>query len=181
MSVDRGDPFTALAFITQLYQIERKAKGMNSRKRRRFRRKHALPVLNAFKEWLDEKAKIYLPKSEMAKAIGYVLRQWDALVRYTENGDLEIDNNAAERALRRVAVGRKNWLFAGNDDGGRRAAIMYSLIASCQLHGIDPFHYLTDVFRRLPTQPPDALAELTPRAWAAAQAEAASDDTQHAA
>ena len=172
--MERGDPFTALAFITQLYQIEKKAKaeGMDSRQRYRFRQKHALPVLTAFKKWLDEKAKAYLPKSEMAKAIGYVQRQWDALVRYTEDGDLDIDNNAAERALRCVAVGRKNWMFVGNDDGGRRAAIMYSLIASCQLHGIDPFHYLRDVFRRIPAQPADALAELTPMAWAAAQAEA---------
>ena len=156
---------------------------MNSRQRRRFRQKHALPVLTAFKKWLDKKAKVHLPKSEMAKAIGYVQRQWDALKRYTEDGDLAIDNNAAERALRRVAVGRKNWMFAGNDDGGRRGAILYSLIASCQLHSIDPFHYLKDVFRRLPTQPADALAELTPKAWAEThrEAEAAPGETQRAA
>ena len=169
VSVDRGDAFTALAFIAQLYQIERDAKGMTSRERRRLRQKHARPVLSAFKKWLDDKARTLLPKSELAKAVGYVLRQWDALVRYTEDGDLEIDNNAAERALRRVAVGRKNWLFAGNDEGGRRAAILYSLIGSCQLHGIDPFHYLRDVFRRLPSQPAHALAELMPKAWAEAQ------------
>jgi len=169
VSVERGEPFTALAFIAQLYQIERDAKGMSSRERRRFRQKHARPVLRAFKKWLDDKARTLLPKSELAKAVGYVLRQWDSLVRYTEDGDLEIDNNAAERALRRVAVGRKNWLFAGNDEGGRRAAILYSLIGSCQLHGIDPFHYLRDVFRRLPAQPAHALAELTPKAWAEAQ------------
>ena len=172
MSVERGDPFTALAFISQLYQVEREAKEMTSRERRDFRQEHALPVLAAFKEWLDEKARLYLPKSEMAKAIGYVQRQWDALKRYPEDGDLAIDNNAAERALRRVAVGRKNWLFVGNDEGGRRAAIFYSLVASCQLHGIDPFHYLKDVFRRLPTQHAGALAELTPKAWAGAHREA---------
>ena len=171
-SAGQGDPFTALAFINQLYQIEREVKGESSQERLRLREKHAVPVLNAFKKWLDEKAKTLLPKSELAKAVGYVQRQWDALKRYTEDGDLAIDNNAAERALRRVAVGRKNWLFAGNDDGGRRAAILYSLIASCQLQGIDPFHYLTDVFRRLPTQPEEALAELTPKAWAEAQREA---------
>ena len=80
-------------------------------------------------------------------------------------------------------MGRKNWLFAGSDEGDRRAAILYSLIASCALHGIDPFHYLKDVFSRLPTQPTNALAELTPKAWAATQrkAEAAPGDTQLAA
>jgi transposase len=171
-STERGDPFTALAFIAQLYQIERKAKKMNSEQRRDFRQKHALPVLTTFKTWLDEKTESVLPKSLLSQAIGYAQRQWDALKRYIEDGDLQIDNNAAERALRRVAVGRKNWLFAGNDDGARRAAILYSLIASCQLHGIDPFHYLRDVLGRLPAQPADALAELTPKAWAAAQAEA---------
>ncbi len=177
-SFESGAPFTALAFIGQLYQIERKAKHMRPRKRRRFRQKHALPVLRAFKKWLDEQAKIVLPKSLLAKAIGYALRQWDALVRYTEDGDLEIDNNAAERALRMIAVGRKNWLFAGNDEGGRRAAILYSLIAGCRLHDIDPFRYLQDVFRRLPTQPAESLAELTPKAWAKVHraAEAADPD-----
>ena len=182
-SVDRGDPFTALAFIAQLYEIERKAKGKGSHERLRLRQEHAVPVLSAFKQWLDEKAKTLLPKSELAKAVGYVQRQWDALKRYTEDGDLAIDNNAAERALRRVAVGRKNWLFAGSDEGGRRAAIFYSLIASCQLHGIDPFHYLRDVFRRLPAQPTEALGELTPKAWAEAQreAEASLDETPIAA
>lgn len=168
-SVDSGAPFTALAFIGQLYQIERKAKKFSSDKRRDFRQKHALPVLRAFKKWLVEQKPIVLPKSLLAKAIGYALRQWDALVRYCEDGDLEIDNNAAERALRRVAVGRKNWLFAGNDNGADRAAILYSFVASCQQHGIDPFHYLRDIFRRLPTQPAAALAELTPKAWAQAQ------------
>ncbi len=175
-NVDSGAPFTALAFIGQLYQIERKAKGMSSRERRRFRQQHAVPVLTAFKTWLDEQAMTVLPKSLLATAVGYALRQWKALVRYTEDGDLAIDNNAAERAVRRIAVGRKNWLFAGNDEGGRRAAILYSLIASCQLHGIDPFIYLRDVFRRLPGHPADALFELTPKAWAKARREAQSTE-----
>lgn len=171
-SVDSGAPFTALAFIGQLYQIERKSKDLSSVKRRDFRQEHARPVLNAFKKWLDEQARTVRPKSLLAKAIGYALRQWEALVRYTEDGDLNIDNNAAERALRRIAVGRKNWLFAGNDEGARRTAILYSIIASCHQHSIDPFLYLRDILSRIPSHAADDLAELTPKAWAEAQRQA---------
>ena len=93
-----------------------------------------------------------------------------ALTRYLEDGILDMDNNAAESALRRVAVGRKNWLFAGSDEGGRRAAIVYSLIASCAPLKIDPYAYLRDVLTRLPTHSPDTIAELTPQAWKLARA-----------
>jgi hypothetical protein len=87
------------------------------------------------------------------------------LTRYLEDGDLAIDNNAAERALRRVVTGRKNWLFCGSDVGGTRAAILYSVVATCKAHGIDPWAYLRDVLERIPTHPNRRRAELLPRAW----------------
>ena len=115
--------------------------------------------------WASDASEPRPPKSPMGEAIGYALAQWEALKRYTDNGILDIDNNRAERALRRVAVGRKNWLFAGSDEGGRRAAIVYSMIASCALLKINPYEYLHDVLSRLPSVPPGELATLTPQAW----------------
>ena len=119
-----------------------------------------------------------LPKSPIGQAIGYALNQWTALNRYLHDGDLSIDNNAAENALRVVALGRKNWLFAGSDAGGRRAAIIYSLIATCKRHGVEPFAYLRDVLDRVSTHPQSGIAALFPDNWQAAQAAAqASSDT----
>jgi transposase len=167
--VEAKGPVPALAFIKQLFALEEQAKSMSAEERCRHRKEHAVPVLDSFKAWLDKTAYGVLPKSPLATAIGYTLRQWDALVRYTESGILSIDNGEAERALRLIAIGRKNWLFAGSDDGGRRAAIVFSLIATCKYNGIDPYAYLTDVLRRLPTCPDDSISELAPRAWAAAR------------
>ena len=107
-----------------------------------------------------------LPKSALAAAIGYTLRQWAALERYLGDGELVPDNSASERALRAVAIGRKNWLFAGSDAGGVRAAHLYSLIASCKRHGIEPYGYLRALFERLPSHPARRLHELAPAAWA---------------
>jgi len=160
--------FTALAFVRQLYQVETQARELAPDKRLELRQRHAVPILDGFALWLQEESPEVLPKSPLGEAFTYARLQWQALRRYTENGDLAIDNNAAERALRRIAVGRKNWLFAGSDEGGRRAAILYSLIASARLHGLDPFAYLRDLFERLPTHPRPALADLTPAAWAQA-------------
>lgn len=160
-----GESFTALVMVRQLYQIEEKAKDLSADQRRDFRQKHAKPVLNAIKNWLDTQQDLVRPKSQLGNAIGYALRQWDALVRYTEDGRLEIDNNRAERSLRGIAIGRKNWMFLGNDDSGRRTAVIYSLIVSCKNLGIDPFVYLRDVLTLLPAHPPEQIEELTPRAW----------------
>ena len=106
-----------------------------------------------------------LPKSPMGQAIGYAQGQWEALNRYLDDGILSIDNNLAERVLRMVAVGRKNWLFVGHDNGGHRAAIIYSLVASCRLCGIDPFAYFRDILERISTHPASRIAELIPRNW----------------
>lgn len=113
------------------------------------RRVHAQPVLDEFKKWLDKQAEDALPKSPIAVAVRYALNQWDALCRYVEDGRLAIDNNAAERALRGIAIGRKNWLFCGSEAGGRTAAVLFTIIASAVRNGLDPWAYLRDVLMRL--------------------------------
>ena len=101
----------------------------------------------------------------MGQAIQYALNQWDALCVYTTDGELSIDNNASENALRRIAVGRGNWLFCGSDNGGATAAILFSFIATCERHGVNPFDYLRDVLTRIAEQPVSKLAELLPHNW----------------
>ena len=125
-------------------------------------------MLARVRRWLDEQADVVLPKSPIGEAVGYARAQWTALTRYGEDGRLAIDNNAAERALRMVVTGRKNWLFCGSDAGGERAAILYSVVATCKAHGIDPWAYLRDVLERIPTHPNRQRAELLPRQWKAA-------------
>jgi len=137
--------------------------------RHRLRQEQTVPQLVGFATWLDEQAKVVLPKSPMGQAIAYAQRQWPALVRFTKHGFLNIDNNASERALRAVAVGRKTWLFAGSDQGGRTAAVLYTLTQTCKQHGIDPFAYLQDVLARLPGLPAERLPGLAPHAWAESQ------------
>jgi transposase len=161
--------FTGLAFIRQLYQVEKKAKDLSVEERRAYRQQHAWPILKAFSTWLDAETHHVLPKSPLGQAITYAKLQWKALCRYLDDGALAIDNNLSERTLRCVAIGRKNWMFTGNDDGGRRAATIYSPVCTCKYHGIDPFAYLRDVLRRLPTHPTEAIAELSPLAWMRAQ------------
>jgi transposase len=124
-----------------------------------------VPVLDAFKLWLDAEALVVLPKAPIADAIGYARNQWGALVRFVEDARLKLDNNSAERQLRRVALGRKNWLFAGNEDGADRACVLYSLLATCKLHGVNPFEYLRDVIPRVGDHPARAVLELCPKAW----------------
>ena len=126
------------------------------------------------KAWLDTESQVVLPRSAVAGAIGYALNQWAALTVYTTQGFLNIDNNPAERAMRRVAIGRKNWLFAGNDYAGGTAARLYSLIASAERAGIDPQAYLTSILADLPVTPAAELGDLLPDAWARRQATAAS-------
>lgn len=133
------------------------------------RQKLAVPRMEQFKAWLEglqaARGGPVLPKSPMGQAITYALNQWKALCVYTTHGGLNIDNNAAENALRRIALGRKNWLFAGSDNGGRTAAILFSLVASCQRHHVDPFAYLRDVLTRIASHPHHRLAELLPGRW----------------
>ncbi len=159
-----------LAAIARLYRIEKEAKERDLAPDAvsDLRRERSLPILTAIREYLDLHRDVALPKSPLGKAITYALNQWDALVRYVEDGRLPIDNNGAERTLRKVAIGRKNWLFAGSPAGGERAATLYSLVESCRLAGIDPFAYLRDVLEKVSTHPMSRIAELTPRGWKAA-------------
>jgi len=106
-----------------------------------------------------------LPKSPLGEAVRYLTNQWTALQRFTDDGRLAIDNNRAENQLRVIAVGRKNWLFAGIFEGARRAALLYSLVQSCKLIDIPPFEYLKDVLLRVATHPERLIAHLTPKAW----------------
>jgi len=133
------------------------------------RQEHAAPRLEQFKLWLlsqqAERGGPVLPKSPMGQAIAYALNQWEALSIYVTDGRLAIDNNAAENALRRVAIGRKNWLFCGSDNGGHTAAILFSLIATCQRHKIEPFTYLRDVLTRIAATPISQLDQLLPNRW----------------
>jgi hypothetical protein len=162
---------SALAFIHRLYDVEREAKLLDALERKRLRRLHAKPVLETFKGWLDAQSLRVLPKSAMGQALAYTLKQWAALNRYVEDGDLGIDNNPAERALRGIALGRKNWLFAGSKAGGDRAAILYSVVESCKRHGIDPFEYLRDVIGTVAGTPAKKVHELMPANWKAKRLE----------
>ena len=132
-----------------------------------------MPRLERFRTWLESRQAQHggpvLPKSPMGQAILYAMNQWDALCVYTTDGDLSIDNNAAENALRRVAIGRKNWLFCGSDNGGNTAAVLFSLIATCQRHRVDPFAYPRDVLTRIAATPVSQLDPFLPDRWRARQ------------
>lgn len=133
------------------------------------RREQTLPKLQEFAAWLETQSPRVLPKSPIGQAISYARRQWPVLVRFTEAGDLAIDNNASERALRAVAVGRKNWLFAGSDAGGQTAAVLYTLVQTCKRHAVDPFAYLQDVLTRFPNAGSTAALDFSPSRWSAAR------------
>ena len=134
------------------------------------RERDCMPVIQDLKTYLVECRRKVLPKSRLGGAIDYAFGQWEWLQTYIHDGRVEIDNNSCERAMRKVAVGRKNWLFAGSVQGGHNAAILYSVIETCARLGINPHLYLTDVLVRVGTHPQSRVAELTPRGWAAARA-----------
>jgi transposase len=155
-----------IALIQQLYQVERDAVDLDAEGRLAVRQEHSVPLLAKIDAERQALARIVLPKSPVGEAVRYLTNQWAALQRFVEDGRLAIDNNRAENQLRLVAVGRKNWLFAGSFEGARRAALLYSLVQSCKLIDVPPFDYLKDVLRRLPTHPYRLIDELTPRGWA---------------
>lgn len=167
----------ALTRIGQLYEIERRVKESVEGEWRELplaeraariaaeRQQHACPILADFRPWLDEQLPQVLPKSPIAAAIGYTLNQWEALCRYTDDGQLAIDNNTAERTMRGIALGRKNWLFVGSEQGGHTAATILTLITSAIRHHRDPFAYLRDLLRRLPTTAEADLDKLLPNNW----------------
>jgi transposase len=160
----------ALAYYGQLYDIERHACQWPEPQRLAMRQDLSLVILEKFKSWLEAQRSEVLPKSPMGEAIGYALNNWSALIRYTEAGFLSIDNNVAEREMKQVAIGRKNWLFVGSDNGGRTAAVLLSFASSCRRLEVEPWAYLQDVLSRLPTTPVDELEALLPDRWQAARA-----------
>jgi transposase len=162
---DRDRALIGLGFIKKLYEADRVASRAPPIRRTEDRRRLAEPELAGFKAWLDAQALVVLPKAPIADAIGYTRNQWGALTRFLDDVRLKLDNNAAERQLRRVAIGRKNWLFAGSDEGAERACVLYSLVASCKLHGANPWDYLRDVLVRIADHPARDVLALTPKSW----------------
>jgi transposase len=164
-----GSPIAkeALAAIGALFDIERAIASLIPERRRRVRQDAAKPRLDALKLWFDAQLSLIPGKSDLAGAIRYARSRWDALTAYVDDGRLEISNNAAENAIRPVTLGRKNWLFAGSDAGGDRAAIFYTLIRSAKLNGLEPQAYLRSVLSRIGDHPINRVDELLPWAWAA--------------
>jgi transposase len=152
----------ALQRIGALYGVEEPIRGRPPDERRAVRQAQAKPLVDSLRQWFEATLSKLSRKSETTVAIRYALSRWDALARYIEDGQIEIDNNAAERSLRGVALGRKNYLFAGSDAGGERAAAIYSLIGSAKLNGLDPEAYLREVLTRVADHPINRIQELLP-------------------
>lgn len=153
---------TAIAEIARLYAIEADVKELAIDERQRIRHARAGPILDALRQWLEATYGKIAKNSALGKAIQYTLNRWKALIRYIEDGRINIDNNPVENAIRGIALGRKNYLFCGSEGGGRRAALMYSLIESAKINGVDPNAYLLDVLTRLPTAKLGDLDALMP-------------------
>jgi transposase len=160
-----GSAHQALSFTQKLYHVEREARALDDEARKQLRQEKAKPILEEFKSWLDALKDRLLPKSPVGEAVNYTLKNWLALNRYLEDGMLDIDNNAAERLIKPIKIGVKNYLFNGSDLGAENAAIFYSLIETCKLHHINPYEYLRDILIRLPTQLNSKIDELLPWHW----------------
>src|SRR3954469_23150954 len=159
----------AVRRIDRLFAIEREVNGRPAAERLAVREERAGPLVAELEAWLRAQHARVSPKSETGKAIAYALNQWKALTRFLEDGRICLSNNAAERALRGVAVGRRNWTFAGSDRGGERAAAIYTLVETCKLNGVDPQAWLADVLARLPDHPARRIGDLLPWNWKAAR------------
>jgi transposase len=155
----------AVERIDALFAIERDINGKPPWERRRIRNEHSKPLVIELEKWLRQQRARLSAGNQVAKAIAYSLNCWSSLTRFLDDGRLCMSNNAAERALRCVAVGRRNWTFAGSDDGGRRAAAIYTLIETAKLNDIDPRAWLADVLARLPDHPARRIGELLPWNW----------------
>ncbi len=156
-----------LSQIQSLYKIEALARNNHYSHEERYnlRQRESVPILDEMKAWLDREALQVLPKSAMGKAIGYMLGRWKYLKRYVEDGRFEIDNNLIENAIRPVALGRKNYLFAGSHNGAKRSALIYTLVANAKLQGLEPFAYMRDLLSQIADYPYKKLADLLPVNW----------------
>jgi transposase len=155
----------ALAYYRQLYELERQAKDFSDAQRLQMRQELSLPILEQFHQWLLAQRPEVLPKSPTGEAVSYALNNWEALRRYTEAGFLAIDNNVAEREMKKIAIGRKNWLSIGSPRGGQTAAVLFSFTSTCQRLGVEPWAYLQDVLTRLPAMHIEQLSDLLPDHW----------------
>lgn len=157
---------TAIAWIKMLYKIEKEIKDLSSAEKFAVRQERSVVILNDFKKWLDDiPFEQALPQSPIRQAINYALNGWKALCRYTADGYFSIDNNVAERLMRPIALGRKNWLFFGSDNGGKTAAILFTITQSAKRHGLNVYTYLKDVLTRISDHPSNQLHELLPDNW----------------
>ena len=165
LSTDPGRARAALAYIKALFQLERAQATSPPELRLTMRQREAKPIVEAFFAWCDTQAPLALDETPLAKALGYARNQRVALSRFLEDGRLPLHNNFSERQLRREALGRKNWLFLGSDEGGETNATFVTFLASCQLHEIEPLGYLRDLFCLLPSWPSRRVLELAPAYW----------------
>jgi transposase len=163
----------AVTRIDALFAIEREINGLMPPQRVAVRTERGRPLVTALEAWLREQRAKVSKNSDTGKAIDYSLKRWAALTRFLDDGRLCMTNNAAERELRAIAVGRRNWTFAGSDEGGRRAAALYTLIASAKLNGVDPRAWLADVLARMPDYPAKRIGDLLPWNWHAERRAAA--------
>jgi len=155
----------AVRRIDAIFDVERAINGLPAERRLAVRQRHAKPLVAALETWMRAARGKMSRHAEVAKALDYMLRRWETFSRFLEDGRIDLTNNAAERALRGIALGRKSWLFAGSDRGGERAAAMYSLIVSAKLNGVDPRAWLADVLARIADHPASRLHELLPWNW----------------
>lgn len=164
---DKARAEYALGKIGDLYAIERKCNERDDPPdvRHQHRQKEAVPILNELEQWIKQEINLVAPKSPMGKALAYTLGLWSRLRAYVQDGHYLIDNNLIENTIRPMAIGRKNYLFAGSDRAASHAALMYSLLGTCKLHGVEPFAYLRDVIARIPEHKANKLSELLPYNW----------------
>ena len=168
---DSARAHQALGFIARLYQVETAARNRLPEERCTLRVEHAAPILAEFASWLEREEPSVLPKSPIGEALRYTQNQWRALNRYVEDGDLAIDNNVSERTVKIAALGRKNWMFIASPRGGRRAAVLLSLVSRAKSNQVEPWAWLKDLFTRLPRTSADQLDELLPDRWLKAHPE----------
>ncbi|TIV13671.1 MAG: IS66 family transposase, partial [Mesorhizobium sp.] len=155
----------ALDKIGAIFAVEREINGRSAAVRLAARQAQSVPLLADLKDYLETSLGRISRKGDLAKAIRYSLNRWEALCRFTEDGRLEMTNNAAERAIRPLTLGRRNWTFLGSDSGGERAAVFYTLVQTCKLNGINPEAYLADLIGRVSDHPANRIDELLPWNW----------------